>query len=92
MQFARDHPDVTIVGIGAGTAVNGDSLNGALDFVQRHGTTLPNMRMFYDVSFRSWRSFGVTTQPWSIGFDDEATQIFSQPGRIDLASVSAAFG
>ncbi len=92
MQFARNHPEITIVGIGAGTAVNGDSLDGALNFVQNHGATLANMRMLYDVSFRSWQSFGVTTQPWSIGFDDEGNRLFSQPGRIDLASVSAAFG
>ena len=92
MQFARDHPEITIVGVGAGTAVNGDSLDGALNFVQAHGATLPNMRMLYDVSFRSWRTFGISTQPWSVGFDADGNQIFSQPGRIDLASVSAAFG
>ena len=90
MQFARNHPEITIVGVGAGSAANGDSLNGALDFVRLHGATLPNMRMLYDVSFRAWRNFGVTTQPWSIGFNADGEQLFSQPGRIDLATVSAA--
>lgn len=92
MQFARDHPEITIIGVGAGSAVNGDSLDGAFSFVDRHGTRLPNVRMLYDVSFRSWRTFGVSTQPWSVGFDAEGNQVFSQPGRIDLASVSAALG
>ncbi|MEM7094739.1 MAG: hypothetical protein AAF567_17170 [Actinomycetota bacterium] len=90
MQFARDHPEITIVGMGAGSAVNGDSLALALDFVERHQATLPNMTMLYDVSFRSWRNFGVISQPWSFGYDAAGTQVFSLPGRIDLASVSAA--
>ena len=90
MQFARDHPEITIVGVGAGSAANGDSLDGALEFVQRHGATLPNMTMLYDVSFRSWRNFGVSTQPWSIGFAADGSQVFSRPGRIDLDTVAAA--
>jgi len=92
VQFARDHPHITIVGVGAGSAANGDSLDGAFEFVRAHGATLANMRMLYDVSFRSWRNFGVSTQPWSIGFDADGNQVFSQPGRIDLAGVSAALG
>lgn len=92
MQFARTHPEITVVGVGAGSAANGDSLDGALEFVRHHGATLPNIRMIYDVSFRSWRNFGVSTQPRSIGFDADRNQLFSQPGRIDLSSVAAAFG
>ena len=92
MQFARNNPDITIVGMGAGSASNGDSLDGAFEFVRAHGATLPNMRMLYDVSFRSWRNFGVSTQPWSVGFNAAGEQVFSQPGRIDLASVAAALG
>lgn len=90
MQFARDNPNITIVGVGAGSAANGDSLDGAFQFVERHGATLANMTMLYDVSFRSWRTFGVSTQPWSVGFDADGNQLFSQPGRIDLSTVKAA--
>lgn len=92
MQFARNHPEITVVGIGAGSAGNGDSLDGALNFVQGHGATLANMNMLYDVSYQSWRNFGVVNQPWSIGFDTDGNQIFNQAGRVDLASVAAAFG
>ena len=92
VQFARDNPDVTIVGMGAGSVVNGDSLDGALEFVQRHGATLPNMSMLYDVSFQSWRVFGVPTQPWVVGFNAEGEQVFHKGGRTDMNSVAAALG
>lgn len=90
MQFARDNPSINIVGIGAGSAANGDSLDGAFTFVESHAATLPNMTMIYDVSFRAWRTFGVSTQPWAIGYDDAGNQIFSQPGRVDLSTVKVA--
>lgn len=92
MQFARDHPDITVIGMGAGVASNGDSLDGAFAFAQSHGTSLPNMRMIYDVSYRSWRNFGVTNQPWAVGYAADGTQVFSQPGRVDLTSIAAALG
>ena len=90
MQFARDNPNLNIVGVGAGSASNGDSVDGALHFVDFHGANLPNMTMFYDVSYRSWRNFGVTTQPWIVAFDSQGNQIYSSPGRVDLAAVGAA--
>ena len=90
MQFARDNPTITIVGVGAGSAANGDSLDEAFAFAERFGTAAAGVTMFYDVSFRSWRNFGVTTQPWSVLFDADGNQIFSRPGRIDLDSVAAA--
>jgi hypothetical protein len=90
VQFARDNPNINVVGMGSGSATNGDSLDGAFEFVQRHGATLPNMTMIYDPSFLSWRTFRVSTQPWGVGFDAEGNMIFSQPGRIDLTSVAAA--
>jgi len=90
VQFARDNPDITIVGMGAGSVVNGDSLDGALEFVQRHGATLPNMSMLYDVSFQSWRLFRVSSQPWVVGFNAAGEQVFHQGGRVDMASVAAA--
>jgi len=76
--------------MGSGSAVNGDSLDGAYQFIERHGANLPNMRMIYDNSFRSWRTFRVSTQPWGVGFDAEGDMVFSQPGRIDLSTVAAA--
>lgn len=92
MQLARDNPHITIVGVGAGTTARGDSLDGAYTFVDHHGANLPNMRMLYDVSFRAWRNFQVTTQPWVILFDSNGNQIYNQPGRVDFASVAAALG
>jgi len=92
VQLAQNNPNVTVVGIGAGTAANGDSLDGAYQFVDHHGANLSNMSMIYDVSFRAWRNFGVTTQPWVVLFDASGNQIYNQPGRIDFASVVAALG
>ena len=71
MQFARDNPNVTVVGVGAGTAVNGDSLDGAYNFVSRFGADTAGMTMLYDVSFRAWRNFGVSNQPWVVLFDTQ---------------------
>lgn len=89
MQFARQHPEITVVGIGAGSAANGDSLDGAFQFVEHHGATLANMQMLYDVSFRAWRKWGVSSQPWTIGLDDDGQVLFSQPGRTDMATIEA---
>lgn len=90
MQFARENPNITVVGVGAGTTQNGDSLQLALDFARFHGATLPNMTMLYDVSFRSWRQFQVSTQPWGIGFNAAGEQVFNLSGRIDLSTAAAA--
>lgn len=92
MQFARNNPEINIVGVGAGSAVNGDSLDGAFEFVSRHGTTGAGMTMLYDVSFRAWRNFGVSTQPWVVLFDESGAQIYSRPGRIDLPGIAEALG
>lgn len=92
MQFALNNPSVTVVGVGAGTAVRGDSLDGAYEFVTRHGADTAGMTMLYDVSFRAWRQWGVTTQPWVVLFDAQGNQIFSSPGRVDLGSVATALG
>ena len=92
MQFARENPNVNVVGVGAGTAANGDSLDGAYDFVARFDPGSAGMTMLYDVSFRAWRTFGVTTQPWMVIFNSRGEMIYSQAGRVDLSTVSAALG
>lgn len=92
MQFALNNPSVNVVGVGAGTAVRGDSLDGALEFVTRHGADAAGMTMLYDVSFRAWRQWGVTTQPWVVLFDAQGNLIFSSPGRVDFDTVATALG
>lgn len=92
MQFARDNPNVTVVGVGAGTAVNGDSLDGAYNFVSRFGADTAGMTMLYDVSFRAWRNFGVSNQPWVVLFDTQGQMVYSQPGRVDLTGAAALLG
>ena len=92
MQFARDNPAVTVVGVGAGSAANGDSLDGAFNFVSRFGADSAGMTMFYDPSFRTWRQFGVTTQPWVVLFDTQGQVVYSQPGRVDLTGAAAVMG
>lgn len=92
MQFARDHPSVTVIGVGAGTAANGDTLDGAYAFADRFGAGAAGITMIYDVSFRSWRQFGVTTQPWMILFNSRGEMVFSQPGRVDLTGAAAVLG
>ena len=92
MQFARDHPSVSIVGVGAGTTANGDSLDGALEFASRNETGPAGMTMLYDVSYRAWRTYGVTTQPWVVLFDANGEMIYSAPGRVDMATVATALG
>ncbi len=90
MQFARDNPQITVVGIGAGSAVNGDSLEGAIEFNNAFGASGAGITMIYDVSFRTWRNFSVRSQPWSIGFDADGMMVFSNSGRVDFGSVEAA--
>lgn len=92
MQFARENPHINVVGMGAGHPANGDSLEGAMEFAERFGTASAGVSMLYDTSFRSWRIYGVTTQPWSVLFDSSGEQVWSNPGRIDLDSVKAAIG
>jgi len=50
------------------------------------------MTMFYDASFRSWRSFGVFSQPWVVLFDANGQVIYNAPGRVDLDSAAIALG
>ena len=92
MQFARDNPAITVVGVGAGAASNGDTLDGAYNFVSRFGADTAGMTMLYDVSFRAWRTFGVTSQPWVILFDGQGQIVYSQPGRVDLTGAAAVMG
>lgn len=92
VQFARDNPQITVVGVGAGTAANGDSVDGARAFVERFGAAEAGMTMLYDVSFRAWRQFGVTNQPWVVLFDRNGNMIFTQQGRVDLAGAAEAMG
>ena len=92
MQFARENPSVTVVGLGAGSAVNGDSVDGAREFVSRYGADTAGMTMIYDVSFQSWRPFGVFTQPWMVLINGNGEVIFNQAGRVDLENAPAALG
>ena len=92
MQFARDNPNVNVVGVGAGSAANGDSLDGAVNFMTRFGADTAGMTMLYDVSFRAWRNFGVTTQPWVVLFDAQGQIVYNQPGRVDLTGAAAVMG
>jgi len=92
VQFARDNPGINVVGVGAGTAANGDSLDGALNFTTRFGADTAGMTMLYDVSFRAWRNFGVTAQPWVVLFDAQGQIVYDQPGRVDLTGAAAAMG
>lgn len=92
MQFARDNPEVTVVGVGAGSAVNGDTLDGAYEFMSRFDADGAGMTMIYDRSFRSWRQWGVSTQPWMVLIDVNGDVVFNQPGRVDLSNAAAALG
>lgn len=92
MQFARDNPGVNVVGVGAGHSSNGDSLELAQNFMARFGADAAGLTMIYDVSFQSWRTFGVTTQPWVILFDVDGNMVYNQPGRVDLSGASALLG
>ena len=92
MQFARDNPEVNVVGVGAGTAVNGDTLDGAIQFANRFGTADAGVTMLYDVSFRSWRNFGITTQPWVVLFDRQGQVVYNQAGRVDLTGAASLLG
>ncbi len=92
MQFARDNPSITVVGVGAGSASNGDTVDGAYDFVSRFGADTAGMTMLYDISFRAWRNFGVSTQPWVVLFDTQGQLVYSQPGRVDLTGAAEIMG
>lgn len=92
MQFARDNPGINVVGVGAGTVSNGDTLDGAFNFVSRFEADTAGLTMLYDVSFRAWRNFGVTTQPWVVLFDDAGQIVYSQPGRVDLTGAASIMG
>jgi len=92
VQFARDNPEINVVGLGAGTVSNGDTLDGALQFTSRFGADAAGVTMVYDTSFQSWRAFGVFTQPWMVLINERGEVIFNQPGRVDLSSAAAALG
>ena len=92
MQFARDNPNINVVGVGAGSASNGDSLDGAYNFVSRFGADTAGMTMLYDISFRAWRNFDVSTQPWVVLFDAQGQMVYSQPGRVDLTDAASLLG
>jgi len=53
-----------VVGLGAQ-----DTLEEALDFVDKYGTT--SFRMLYDDSFESWSQLGIRGQPIAILFNTE---------------------
>jgi len=92
VQFARDNPSIAVVGVGAGIAANGDSVDAATAFVDRFGAADAGMTMLYDVSFRAWRRFGVRNQPWVVLFDRDGRLIFTQQGRVDLTGAAEAMG
>jgi hypothetical protein len=92
VQFARDNPNINVIGVGAGVASNGDSLDGAYNFVSRFGADAAGMTMLYDVSFRAWRNFGVSNQPWVVLFDAQGQMVYSQPGRVDLTGAASLLG
>jgi len=92
VQFARDNPAINVVGIGAGSTVNGDSLDGAFDFMTRFGADAAGITMIYDVSFQAWRPWGVSTQPWMIVLDETGERVFEHAGRVDLTGAVEALG
>jgi hypothetical protein len=92
VQFARDNPKINVIGVGAGVASNGDSLDGAYSFVSRFGADAAGMTMLYDVSFRAWRNFGVSNQPWMVLFDAQGQMVYNQPGRVDLTDAAFLLG
>lgn len=66
-----------------------DSIELAYDFVQRTGTSGGQIPMIYDESFRSWRQFGVVSQPFWVLFDREGNQVAARPGAVDFDAVRA---
>jgi len=60
--------------------------------MNRFGANTAGMTMLYDVSFRAWRTFGVSSQPWVILFDGQGQIVYSQPGRVDLTGAAAVMG
>lgn len=66
-----------------------DSVDLAYDFVQRTGTGGGDFPMIYDESFRSWRQFGVASQPFWVLFDENGNQVVARPGGVDFATVES---
>lgn len=83
MQFARDHPDLNVIGLGAGAAPR-DSLDLAYTFVERTGSGDGRLVMVYDASFRSWRQFGVTSQHYWVLYDASGNPVAARPGDVDF--------
>ncbi len=72
--------------MGAGAAPL-DSLDLAFEFVSRTGTG--GLPMIYDVSFQSWRQFGVTSQPYWVLYDRDGAPVAAQGGAVDWAVVES---
>ena len=77
-----------MIGLGAGTAPL-DSLALAYTFVERTGTGGGEMAMVYDTSFRSWRQFGVTAQPYWVLYDGSGNPVAARPGDVDFDIVAS---
>ena len=74
--------------MGAGAAPR-DSLDLAFTFLERTGTDDGSMTMIYDASFRSWRQFGVISQPFWVLYDREGNPIANRSGQVDFGLVAS---
>ena len=74
--------------MGAGAAPR-DSLDLAFEFVDRTGTGDGSMTMIYDASFRSWRQFGVSSQPFWVLYDRDGNPVANRPGKVDFELVAS---
>lgn len=45
--------------------------------------------MIYDESFKSWRQFGVASQPFWVLYDESGTQVAARPGAVDFTAVES---
>lgn len=78
MQFAREHPELNVIGLGAL-----DSRELADEFIAATGTGGGELTMVWEPSGASRNAFGVRSQPYWLFYDANGNEITSRPGVID---------
>lgn len=84
MQFAREHPELNVIGLGAL-----DSRKLADDFLASTGTGGGELTMVWEQSGASRSAFGVRSQPYWLLFDENGNEVTSRPGVIDTELIAS---
>lgn len=84
MQFAREHPQLNVIGLGAL-----DSRELADEFVATTGTGGGEIMMVWEQAGATRSAFGVRSQPYWLLLDADGNEVTSRPGRVDVELIAS---